>query len=129
MLPCCVRSVTLTLPLTEALASGMVDVPAYFTTMRDESDGASSQGLSPAQLQDLLVANFAPWNSPQLVPTIMNMVGRCVCGLGGRGGDGSVVVEREGGRVEGDRSRAVCCMPMFGPWAGGGVGSAGPGGA
>lgn len=68
-----VDGVTLTMSLTEALASGLVDVPAYFATMRDESDGASSQGLSPQQLEDLLVANFAPWNNPELVPTIMNM--------------------------------------------------------
>ncbi len=77
----CTGSVTLTMSLTEALASGLVDVPAYFATMRDESDGASSQGLSPQQLEDLLVANFAPWNNPELVPTIMNMVhgwGFCV---------------------------------------------------
>ena len=75
---------TVTLPLLEALSTGLNDVPLILTTMRDEWDLFQSQNASIvtwnySQLASYLDDHFTPW-SPTLGATLLQLCTWCGCG-------------------------------------------------
>lgn len=77
-----VDGVTITKPITEALAAPIIDVPLYLSSMRDEEDFVPNKTVifwTQRQFQDYIYDTFSSY--PQgTIPTLIDLFGRATVG-------------------------------------------------